>query len=295
MGRKQPCYAARGWRKGNQIGTGSYGSVYLARDMQDGFIFAVKKAREGEDNKFSEELQRELEICKDLRHPHVVSCLGHEVVKGRLCIYLEYVPGGSMRSHLEEFGALEEPLLRKASRGVLKGLDYLHTFNPPVVHRDLKGANVLVDLSFCAKLADFGCSKRSMQTQSFTSCGSAQWCAPEVFKDNQGFGRKADIWSFGCVVLEMATAADPWGKNAFDNFMQAVHVICMTERTPPIPEAIPLVGRELASRCLLRDPEERPWCVDMLGLDLLRSSDRRPAGIFRRSSSRASRAAKAKP
>jgi serine/threonine protein kinase len=257
--------------------------------MQDGLIFAVKKARDEHDSSYCEKLRRELEICEDLRHPNIVSCLGHEVVKGHLCIYLEYVPGGSMRSHLEEFGALEEPLLRKASRGILKGLDYLHTHNPPVVHRDLKGANVLVDLNFCCKLADFGCSKRSTQTQSFTSCGSAQWCAPEVFKDELGFGRKADIWSFGCVVLEMATAADPWGRGAFDNMMQVVHVICMSQRTPPIPEAMPAVGKELAGLCLRRSPEERPHCPELLGLESLGRAGGRPAGALRRSGSSASR------
>jgi len=287
---RRPCRATRGWKKGSQIGHGSYGSVHLARDMQDGFIFAVKKARgEADDGGYCEKLRRELEICEDLRHPNIVSCLGHEVVKGHLCIYLEYVPGGSLRSHLEEFGALEEPLLRKASRGILKGLDYLHTHNPPVVHRDLKGANVLVDLSFCCKLADFGCSKRSTQTQSFTSCGSAQWCAPEVFKDELGFGRKADIWSFGCVVLEMATAADPWGKGVFDNMMQVVHVICMSQRTPPIPEAVPPVGKELAGRCLKRSPEDRPHCPELLGLEVLGPAGARPAGALQRSGSSASK------
>lgn len=285
---RRPCQATRGWRRGDQIGRGSYGSVYLARDMQDGFIFAVKNAREEQDSD-CEKLRRELEICEDLRHPNIVSCLGHEVVKGHLCIYLEYVSGGSMRSHLEQFGALEEPLLRKASRGILKGLDYLHTHNPPVVHRDLKGANVLVDLSFCCKLADFGCSKRSTQTQTFTGCGSAQWCAPEVFKDDLGFGRKADIWSFGCVVLEMATAADPWGKGAFDNMMAVVHVICMSQRTPPIPEAMPPVGRELAGLCLRRSPKERPRCAELLGLESLGPAGGRPAGALQRSGSCASR------
>jgi serine/threonine protein kinase len=213
-----------------------------------------------------------LEICSGLRHPHIASYLGHEVVKGSLCIYLEYVPGGSLRSHLQDFGALAEPLRVKAAHGMLLGLDSLHTRETPVVHRDLKSSNVLVGLDFCAKLADFGCSKRSEHTRSFTGCGSVLWCAPEIFQDSVGFGRKADLWSFGCTVLEMATAEDPWGKGAFDNVMHAARVICMSDRTPPVPNEVPPAGRRLAALCLRRDPEERPWCRELLDLELLSSS-----------------------
>lgn len=277
-----------GWRKGKEIGFGTYGSVFLAQDKVDGHTFAVKVARfdkrDENDNKFCDKLRKELEICKDLRHRNIVSCLGHEVVNSRLYIYLEYVAGGSLRRQLDEFGPVEGPLLRKGTRGLLNGLNYLHTHNPPVVHRDLKGANVLVDLNFCVKLADFGCSKRDVSTQSFTATGSVQWVAPEVLQGNSGHGRKADIWSLGCVVIEMATAADPWGKGAFDNFMQAVRVVGFSDRTPPVPEALPLVGQDLVARCVQRSPNERPWCSELLEHELVHGSSAES-----RTTSRASR------
>mmetsp|Transcript_27658 Transcript_27658/g.60910 ORF Transcript_27658/g.60910 Transcript_27658/m.60910 type:complete len:439 (+) Transcript_27658:160-1476(+) len=256
-----------GWRRGREIGTGSYGSVFLAQDLLDGHTFAVKAAKLDErdegDKKFCDKLRQELEVCRDLRHRHIVSCLGHDYVRGRLYIYLEYIAGGSMRGMLNNFGALEGNLLQKATRGILKGLNYLHTHEPPIVHRDLKGANVLVDLHFCMKLADFGCSKRDVRTNSFSTVGSLHWVAPEVVQQS-GHGRKADIWSLGCVLLEMVTAQDPWGNGAFDNFMHGLRVIGYSESMPPIPEVMSAESRDFASRCLQRNAESRASTTELL-------------------------------
>jgi len=226
----------------------------------------VKEARvkDGEDKKHFDTLQRELEICQKLRHRHIVSYLGHEYQGKSRClfIYLEYVAGGSLRRMLNEFGPLDGQLLRKACKGILKGLNYLHTHEPPIVHRDLKGSNVLVDLNFCVKLADFGCSKCDVSTQSFTTRGSMQWMAPEVLQGG-GYGRKADVWSFGCVIIEMATAADPWGEDAFDNPLQAIYAIGASDRTPPVPESLSDIGRDLLANCLQRDANDR-WSASKL-------------------------------
>lgn len=263
-----PSSCSRGglwWRRGEEIGCGAYGRVFLAQDKRDGQVFAVKstKIRDAEDRKYAEKLQHELDVCKDLRHPNIASCLGSESFGHRLFIYLEYVPGGSLRRMVNNFGPLESPLLQKAIRGVSKGLNYLHTHDPPVVHRDLKGANVLVDLSFRAKLADFGCSKRDIKTQSFSQVGSILWMAPEMLMAN-GSGRAADIWSLGCLLLEVATAEDPWGKGFFDNIWQAMFVISKSDRYPAIPDTLPSDGVEFVEACLTRDAEDRPTITDLL-------------------------------
>lgn len=225
-----------------------------------------------EDSKFCAKLEAELAICKSLRHQHIVSYLGHDYQDGQLLIYLEYVAGGSMETVLREFGPLEPILLRVATRGLLKGLDYLHTCDPPVVHRDIKSANVLVDLNFCVKLADFGCSKRDDVTRSFTTAGSILWMAPEVIQQQSGHGRKADLWSLGCTLIEMATAEKPWGNNAFDNFVAAVRQIGMSNNTPPIAEHITGPARDLIRRCVKRAPEERPWASELLGHEFVREA-----------------------
>jgi len=256
------------WRRGAQIGLGSYGRVYKAQDQVSGCIFAVKEAVASspgeEERRFLEKLEAELEICRSLRHPHIVSCLGHERLDDHLCIFLEYVPGGSISSILREFGPLVGKVLHAAIRGSLDGLHYLHTHSPPVVHRDIKGANILVDLAFHVKLADFGCSKLNADTRSFTTIGSIPWMAPEVIIGQAGYGRKADIWSFGCTILEMATAASPWGSQGFDNIMAAIRRIGMTTDLPPIPPGLPEAGREFIARCVQRSVGARATSWDLL-------------------------------
>merc|ERR1712050_446641 len=154
-------------------------------------------------------------------------------------IFLEYVPGGSMQSVLNEFGALTPSVLQRATRDCVMGLEYLHSRDPPVVHRDIKSANLLVTLDMRVKLADFGCSKRAPVTQSFTMVGSIPWMAPEVIMHQNGYGRKADIWSLGCTVLEMGTGEQPWGKDMFSNIMFAMRHIGMTNALPDVPQSVP--------------------------------------------------------
>jgi len=214
----QPTSSIIKWKKGEKIGAGSHGCVYKAQDKLTGHLLVVKESVV-KDDKYHDRLQRELDICKNLNHPHIVKCLGHEFYDCHLYIHLEYVPGGSLRCILNEFGPLEPDLVPIAMRGLLEGLDYLHTRSPPVVHRDIKSNNVLVGQDFCLKLSDFGCSKCDDLTTSFTTVGSVLWMAPEVMRGEAcgGHGRKADIWSLGCVFIEMVTAERPWGSHTFDN------------------------------------------------------------------------------
>jgi len=254
------------WVRGRVLGRGQFGTVYKAFDPNTSRIFAVKEASlfNADGARMHERLDVELKICQQLRHEHIVSYLGHEYTDQHLRIYLEFVPGGSLAEVLREFGELRGLALKKTAHGILKGLVYLHTRSPAVVHRDLKSANVLVDLDMCVKLADFGCSKCSADTRSHTTVGSVPWMAPEVIAQAEGYGRKADIWSFGCTVIEIATAGKPWGDGAFNNIMHAMHIIVNTNLTPPLPEAAPEECRDLVSLCVRRDQSLRATTVDLL-------------------------------
>mmetsp|Transcript_33066 Transcript_33066/g.87416 ORF Transcript_33066/g.87416 Transcript_33066/m.87416 type:complete len:583 (-) Transcript_33066:38-1786(-) len=263
-----------GWTVGERLGQGSYGSVHKAMDANRGFIFAVKKGiiddRDEEGRKYKDTLEEELSICKHLRHPNIVSYLGYAYVDGCLHICLEYVPGGSIATMLQEFGTLDRPLVQKAARGLTEGLDYLHTRKPPIVHRDIKGANALVDLNFCVKLADFGCSKRCDCTKSFTTIGSIPWMAPEVINQQDGHGRKADIWSLGCTLIEMASGEKPWGNELFSkNVVYALSHIGTSPNVPSIPDAMSRAGQDLVRRCVRRDAADRPGTAELLAHDFL--------------------------
>merc|ERR1712217_753198 len=133
--------------------------------------------------------------------------------------------------------------------------------SPPVVHRDVKSANVLVGLDARVKLADFGCSKRTTDTLNHTMKGSIPWMAPEVIT-NTGYGRRADIWSFGCVIIEMATASNPWGK--FDNPMAAMLKIGMSKELPPIPDGLSECCCDFIRKCIQRDVALRPYAEELM-------------------------------
>jgi len=275
------------------LGAGSYGAVFKALDVANLRIFAVKEVTLEElghdDAKHVERVVEEARILKSLRHTNIVSYLGHECVGQSLLLFLEFVPGGSLASLVSDFGALEGAALRKASTGIAQGLDYLHTRSPPVVHRDLKGANVLVDLNLVAKLSDFGCSKWSSDTTSFTMLGSVPWMAPEVIDHGEGHGRSADIWSFGCTLIEIASAQKPWGNGAFDNMLHALNRIASSDETPPLPEGVPDECGELIARCTQRSPQRRPNTAELLQhtfLSTVPGASRRQSDVRARRASR---------
>jgi len=253
------------WVRGELIGKGSLGSVWKALNRKTGQLMAVKEValdvKDRADDAFRAALQNEIDLYMDLQHPHIVSYFGNDYVNGKLFIYLEYMPGGSIAQVLSQFGPLDEPLSAQYMRNLLEGLEYLHTRNPPVLHRDIKGANILVGLDRVVKLSDFGCSKRSAGTMVQTLRGSVPWMAPEVMRQAE-YGRKADIWSIGCVLIEMSVAAAPWGH--FDNCLAAMVRIAMSDETPPVPEHLSDVCRDLIGACTRRAPEERPSASQLL-------------------------------
>eukprot|EP00746_Dinoflagellata_sp_MGD_P003789 gnl/MRDRNA2_/MRDRNA2_107347_c0_seq1.p1 gnl/MRDRNA2_/MRDRNA2_107347_c0~~gnl/MRDRNA2_/MRDRNA2_107347_c0_seq1.p1 ORF type:complete len:516 (-),score=79.70 gnl/MRDRNA2_/MRDRNA2_107347_c0_seq1:102-1649(-) len=259
------------WKRGQQIGCGSQGTVYRAMNMENGKVFAVKEAFM-ENEKERTNILQELEICRGLSHPHIVTFLGHEYVDKQLYIFMEFIAGGSMTKMLNEFGALSQSLLRRSSVGLLEGLEYLHSCDPPVMHRDIKGGNILVDMDFHVKLADFGCSKQAAMTTSFSTMGSVPWMAPEVIR-GEGYGRKADIWSLGCAIIEMATAERPWGNRAFDNILYAMRHIGFTESIPPIPDTISTSAHDLICCCVRRNGDKRWSALELLQHEFLQEQN----------------------
>jgi len=258
------------WTRGELIGRGSLGSVWKVLNRKTGQLMAAKEVMLDHQNeseeKFRAALQNEIDLCTNLQHPNIVTYLGNDFVNGKLYIYLEYMPGGSIAQVLAQFGPLDEPVIARYMGNMLRGLNFLHTRDPPVLHRDIKGANILVGLDRMVKLADFGCSKRSNGTMVQTLRGSVPWMAPEVMREAE-YGRKADIWSIGCVVIEMVTAALPWGR--FDNFLAAMVRIAMSDETPPVPANVSNLCHSVIDICTRRTPEERPSASQLLRHDFV--------------------------
>ncbi|KIE00296.1 MAP kinase kinase kinase Ste11, partial [Metarhizium majus ARSEF 297] len=238
------------WMKGALIGKGSFGSVYLALHAVTGELLAVKQVQmpapgatgQSETRKRSmiEALNREMNLLRDLRHPNIVQYLGCSSSSDYLNIFLEYVPGGSVQTMLNSYGALPEPLVRSFVRQILMGLSYLH--GRDIIHRDIKGANILVDNKGTIKISDFGISKKLEQSNILGNAknnrhrpslqGSVFWMAPEVVKQTE-YTLKADIWSLGCLVVEMMTGNHPFPDCSQ---LQAIFKIGGGTASPTIPE-----------------------------------------------------------
>ena len=224
-------------------------------------------ASRGDPPEAVEQLEREVDLLSRLQHPNIVRYVGIARDDDALYIFLEYVPGGSIASLLDRFGAFEESVAAVYASQIAVGLDYLHSQR--TVHRDVKGANILVEKSGRIKLADFGMAKQIVE-QMATAPGAAPgtpwrgstfWMAPEVVKQ-QTHGAPADVWSVGCVVIEMLTGAPPWSDCGGQ--VQAIFKIGGTGELPTMPDWISDDARNFVSSCLRRRPDERPSAEDLL-------------------------------
>ncbi|KAK2993060.1 hypothetical protein RJ640_024934 [Escallonia rubra] len=258
----------REWVKGKVIGSGSFGTVYLAMSKATGSLFVVKSA---ESQAGLQSLENEANILENLDSPHIVKCVGQEDVSAganggrKFNLFMEYMAGGSLADVAEKFGGtLDEGVIRLYTREILHGLKYLHKNG--IVHSDLKCKNVLLGLSGNIKLADFGCAKRLKNSGSTQSCNSAGgtplWMAPEVLR-NEELDFAADIWSLGCTIIEMATGNSPWGGN-FSNPMAAVLKIAQSNERPELPRQFSKEGLDFLAKCLERNPRKRSIAEELL-------------------------------
>ena len=263
------------WMQGALIGQGSFGSVFLALHAVTGELMAVKQVdvpskASGEIDKGKEAmvaaLRREIDLLRTLNHPHIVQYLGSNAKDDKFNIFLEYVPGGSVAAMLNSYGKLNEPLIRNFVRQILEGLSYLHSKD--IIHRDIKGANVLVDNKGNIKISDFGISKRvevsnlgnPTRTNNRTSLqGSVFWMAPEVVKQTS-YTRKADIWSLGCLIVEMFTGEHPFPNC---NQLQAIFQIGQKAK-PATPDDASEEAKAFLERTFEHDFEKRPSAEELL-------------------------------
>jgi mitogen-activated protein kinase kinase kinase len=156
----------RDWIKGALIGEGAFGQVYLGMDVKTGMLMAVKQARLPDGSEPDAEqmkarfaaLKHEITVLQDLWHENIVKYLRSALDEDNLSIFLEYVPGGSVATLLDNYGAFEESLVRTFLPQILRGLEYLHA--KAIIHCDIKGANVLVDNNGHIKISGFGISKQ---------------------------------------------------------------------------------------------------------------------------------------
>ncbi|OJD10924.1 STE/STE11/CDC15 protein kinase [Blastomyces percursus] len=250
---------------GDCLGKGAFGSVYRALNWGTGETVAVKQIRLADLPKSElRVIMQEIDLLKNLDHPNIVKYHGFVKSNETLNIILEYCENGSLHSISKNFGRFPENLVGLYMSQVLHGLLYLH--EQGVIHRDIKGANILTTKQGLVKLADFGVASRTTGLHESSVVGTPYWMAPEVI-ELSGATTASDIWSLGCTVIELLEGKPPYYK--FQP-MQALFRI-VNDDHPPLPQGASPAVRDFLMQCFQKDPNLRvtarkllkhPWIVN---------------------------------
>ncbi|NXX50446.1 M3K19 kinase, partial [Tricholaema leucomelas] len=259
------------WTRGEVLGKGACGTVYCGLTSQ-GQLIAVKQVGLDTSDQLTTEkeyqkLHEEVNLLKTLKHVNIVTYLGTCLEDNILSIFMEFVPGGSISSIIHRFGPLPEIVICKYTKQILQGVAYLH--DNCVVHRDIKGKNVMLMPNGVVKLIDFGCAKRlawvslsGTQSEMLKSVhGTPYWMAPEVINES-GYGRKSDIWSIGCTVFEMATGKPPLAS--MNRIAAMFYIGAYRGLMPSLPNRFSGSAVDFVHACLTRDQHERPSALQLL-------------------------------
>lgn len=211
----------------DELGQGTFGCVYAATWKET--RVAVKKITlQGDTKSIITSFGSEASVMAQLRHPNVVMFMGVMVHPEFVGLVMELCPKGNVYSviHSDEF-AIDWSLLLRMMNDAARGMHFLHSSSPPILHRDLKSVNLLIDADWRCKVSDFGLSKlkafRDEGEKSFnaggntsrTFVGSSVWIAPEVFKGNR-HTEQSDVYSFGVILFEALTKSIPYHSISVD-------------------------------------------------------------------------------
>ncbi|KAL0576321.1 Protein kinase of the Mitotic Exit Network [Marasmius crinis-equi] len=254
------------YQLGDSLGKGAFGQVYRALNWATGETVAVKEIQLSNIPKSDlGEIMSEIDLLKNLNHPNIVKYKGFVKTRDFLYIILEFCENGSLHGILKRFGKFPESLVAVYLSQILEGLVYLH--DQGVIHRDIKGANILTNKDGTVKLADFGVAS-STTTGAVSNdavVGSPYWMAPEVIEQS-GATTASDIWSVGCVVIELLEGAPPY--HDLDPMPALFRIV--QDDFPPIPEGASPVVKDFLMHCFQKDCNLRisakkllrhPWMI----------------------------------
>ncbi|XP_030496570.2 probable serine/threonine-protein kinase PBL25 [Cannabis sativa] len=276
--------ATKNFRQECLLGEGGFGRVYKGRLEKTGQVVAVKQLdRNGLQG--NREFLVEVLMLSLLHHQNLVNLIGYCADGEQRLLVYEFMSLGSLEDHLLELQHGRKPLdwykRMKIALGAAKGLEYLHyKANPPVIYRDLKSSNILLDKNFNAKLSDFGLAKLGpVGDKSHVSSrvmGTYGYCAPEYQRTGQ-LTVKSDVYSFGVVLLELITgrrAIDTTKPNTEQTLVNWAHPLFKNpQRFGEL--ADPILGRDypvrglqqavaVAAMCLNEEPSVRPLISDVV-------------------------------
>ncbi|KAF2840537.1 hypothetical protein M501DRAFT_1014552 [Patellaria atrata CBS 101060] len=261
------------YQLGDCLGKGAFGSVYRALNWNTGETVAIKQVKLADLPKSElRVIMLEIDLLKNLNHPNIVKYHGFVKSAESLYIILEYCENGSLHSICKNFGKFPENLVALYMTQVLHGLLYLH--DQGVIHRDIKGANILTTKDGLVKLADFGVATKATGLSESSVVGTPYWMAPEVI-ELSGATTASDIWSLGCTVIELLDGKPPYHKL---QPMPALFRI-VNDDHPPLPEGASPAVRDFLMQCFQKDPNLRVSAKKLLRHPWIMSAKRADAVI----------------
>lgn len=255
---------------GEQIGQGSCGTVFHA--LWYGSDVAVKVfSRQEYSDEVIHAFRQEVSLMKRLRHPNILLFMGAVTSPERLGIVTEFLPRGSLFRLLQRSTSRIDWRRRiHMALDIARGVSYLHHCSPPIIHRDLKSSNLLVDKNWTVKVGDFGLSRLKHETflTTKTGKGTPQWMAPEVLR-NEPSDEKSDVYSYGVILWEIATEKIPWDNL---NSMQVIGAVGFMNHRLEIPKEVDPQFASIIESCFHSEPKSRPTFQELLEKlkDLLR-------------------------
>ena len=249
-----------------QISEGTAAKVYKGKFR--GQIVAVKVLKQQMDKNQLSDFQKEFNIYRELRSKHVVLFFG-ALLKPELCMVFEFCEKGSLSNVLQSKEKLDWKRILKLSIDTCKAIGTLHSWNPPIVHRDLKSLNLLVDENYTVKVTDFGLSRFTEGKQSnITTLGKLRgtyaYSAPELYF-GETFTTLADVYSVGVIFWEMAYRCIfgeyvmPYSE--FPEFVfdfQIIIQVAKNAKRPTIPPSTPTSYKSLIEKCWSQKQQDRP-------------------------------------
>lgn len=198
---------------GKPLGKGKFGRVYLARERENGFICALKVLHKNElqDGRVEKQVQREIEIQSNLRHPNILQLYGHFHDSKRIFLILEFAGRGELYKHLRRANRFPEHTAAKYIAQMASALRYLHRKH--VIHRDIKPENILVGIHGEIKISDFGWSVHAPGNRRKTYCGTLDYLPPEMvsaINPDKSYDGKIDLWALGVLTYEFLVGEAPF-------------------------------------------------------------------------------------
>uniref|UniRef100_A0A6B2L5I6 Protein kinase domain-containing protein n=1 Tax=Arcella intermedia TaxID=1963864 RepID=A0A6B2L5I6_9EUKA len=262
------------------LGSGGFGSVYVGKDLtQAKMRVAIKKLSHIEEKRRITNLA-EIGFLASCDHPNIVQYFSAWISsdpKKATDIYLilEYLQGGTLSQAVSsfQFGELQIAFL---GREILKALQYLHQRN--WAHRDLKSANVMLDINGNVKIIDFGLCIDVTDGSLTTMVGSPYWIPPEMIK-GAPHNLPVDIWSFGVCLLELFLLSPPYHKSP----LKCMYKVATEGLAHLIPKGATQEAKQLLERCLEQNPNDRPTPEELLQMSFFQRQgvDKALAGVLR--------------